>query len=185
MIPRLKAIPPSMDSTGSPISSTNGARDRSESSLIFETAEHTFGGIRNRALPECDIQEVRNLKAFIAYDAMTHPDHPLSTGKGGVELYLGTTSHISTLCHHATLLTKFSERSLGTLPNGEKRLMFSSAQIEYIQYWLHAMKLTREPIALPSTEYLIQAKDLQHVSSVVYKDGQEFKKAQKVRAKSH
>ena len=63
--------------------------------------------------------------------------------------------------------------------------MFSSAQIEYIQYWLHAVKLTREPIALPSTEYLIQKSDLQHVSSVVYKDGQEFKKAQKVRAKSH
>jgi len=63
--------------------------------------------------------------------------------------------------------------------------MFSSAQIEYIQYWLHAMKLTKEPIALPSSEYLIQMSDLQHVSSVVYKSGQEFKKAQKVRPKSH
>jgi len=63
--------------------------------------------------------------------------------------------------------------------------MFSSAQIEYIQYWLHAMKLTREPIALPSSEFLIQMSDLQHVSSVVYKNGQEFKKAQKVRSKSH
>ena len=61
--------------------------------------------------------------------------------------------------------------------------MFSSAQIEYIQYWLHALKFTREPIALPSAEYLIQTSDLQHVSSVVYKNGQEFKKAQKVRAK--
>lgn len=58
--------------------------------------------------------------------------------------------------------------------------MFSSAQIEYIQYWLHAMKLTREPIALPSSEYLIQMSDLQHVSPVTYKNGQEFKKAQKV-----
>ena len=58
--------------------------------------------------------------------------------------------------------------------------MFSSAQIEYIQYWLYAMKLTREPIALPSAEYLIQDSDLQHVSPVIYKSGQEFKKAQKV-----
>lgn len=57
--------------------------------------------------------------------------------------------------------------------------MFSSAQIEYIQYWLHAMKLTKEPIGLPSSEYLIQTSDLQHVSAVVYKNGQEFKKAQK------
>lgn len=63
--------------------------------------------------------------------------------------------------------------------------MFSSAQIEYTQYWLYAMKLTREPIALPSSEYLIQMNDLQHVSSVIYKNGQEFKKAQKVRPKSH
>ncbi|KAF9652173.1 hypothetical protein BDM02DRAFT_3089827 [Thelephora ganbajun] len=115
----------------------------------------------SRALPDCDLQEVRSLKAFIAYDAIVHPDHPLSTTKGGVELYLGT------------------------LPNGEKRLMFSSAQIEYIQYWLHAMKLTREPIALPSSEWLIQASDLQHVSSVVYKNGQEFKKAQKTIEKNN
>jgi hypothetical protein len=58
--------------------------------------------------------------------------------------------------------------------------MFSSAQIEYIQYWLHATKLTREPIALPSSEFLILESDLQHVSPVIYKNGQEFKKAQKV-----
>jgi len=63
--------------------------------------------------------------------------------------------------------------------------MFSSAQIEYIQYWLHAMKLTKEPIGLPSAEYLIQASELQHVTSVVYKNGQEFKKAQKVSAYGH
>jgi hypothetical protein len=42
-------------------------------------------------LPECDLQEVRSLKAFIAYDAIVHPDHPLAAGKGGVELYIGTT----------------------------------------------------------------------------------------------
>jgi hypothetical protein len=60
--------------------------------------------------------------------------------------------------------------------------MFSSAQIEYIQYWLYAMQLTREPIAIPSSECLILESDLQHVSPVVYKNGQEFKKAQKVRS---
>jgi len=136
-------------------------------------------------LPECDLQEVRSLKAFIAYDSIASPDHPLSVGKGGAELYLGTTfphSHFPSIRH---TVNRVPERFLGTLPNGEKRLMFSSAQIEYIQYWLHAMKLTREPIALPSAEYLIQASELQHVSSVVYKNGQEFKKAQKVDAKSH
>ena len=58
--------------------------------------------------------------------------------------------------------------------------MFSTAQIEYIQYWLYTMQLTREPIPMPSSDCLIQESDLQHVSSVVYKNGQEFKKAQKV-----
>ena len=47
---------------------------------------------RSRALPECDLQEVRSLKAFIAYDSIASPDHPLSVGKGGAELYLGATS---------------------------------------------------------------------------------------------
>jgi len=55
--------------------------------------------IRSRALSECDLQEVRSLKAFIAYDAIVHPDHPLSTGKGGVELYLGTSRPPSLVCH--------------------------------------------------------------------------------------
>ena len=58
--------------------------------------------------------------------------------------------------------------------------MFSSAQIEYIQYWLYTMKLTREPIPIPSPEVLILESDLQHISPAVYKNGQEFKKAQKV-----
>lgn len=63
--------------------------------------------------------------------------------------------------------------------------MFSSAQMEYIQYWLYAMKLTKEPIALPSSECIIEEKDLQHISSVIYKNGQEFKKAQKVHSLDH
>jgi len=62
---------------------------------------------RSRALPDCDLQEVRTLKAFIAYDAIVDPDHPLSTGKGGIELYLGTTSSVYACTHslaYATLL---------------------------------------------------------------------------------
>jgi len=115
----------------------------------------------SRALPECNLHEVRTLKAFIAYDAIVDPEHPLAAENGGLKVYLGT------------------------LPNGEKRLMFSSAQIEYIQYWLYAMKLTREPIGIPASENLIEESDLQHVSSVVYKNGQEFKKAQKMVEKNN
>jgi len=59
--------------------------------LALEPTELIVWAIsRARALPECDLQEVRFLKAFIAYDSIASPDHPLSVGKGGAELYLGT-----------------------------------------------------------------------------------------------
>jgi len=60
--------------------------------IVWLTSEATERIVyRSRALPECDLQEVRSLKAFIAYDSIASPDHPLSVGKGGAELYLGTT----------------------------------------------------------------------------------------------
>lgn len=61
------------------------------------------------------------------------------------------------------------------------RLLFSSAQIEYIRYWLHAMQLTKEPIPLPSSEYLIQNNDLKQCSPNVYTDAHVLKLAIKVR----
>lgn len=47
--------------------------------------------IRSRALPDCNLQEVRSLKAFIAYDAIVDPEHPLAIDDGGMKAYLGTT----------------------------------------------------------------------------------------------
>lgn len=73
------------------MSSTNGTRDFNRD-LPSSWLNTSAINVRSRALPDCDLQEVRTLKAFIAYDAIVHPDHPLSTDKGGVELYLGTTS---------------------------------------------------------------------------------------------
>ena len=68
--------------------------------LTFETTKQTFWVVsRSRALPECDLQEVRSLKAFIAYDSIASPDHPLSVGKGGAELYLGATSPLFEMRH--------------------------------------------------------------------------------------
>ena len=51
-------------------------------------------------MPECDLQEVRSLKAFIAYDSIASPDHPLSVGKGGAELYLGTNPSLICILLH-------------------------------------------------------------------------------------
>ena len=61
------------------------------------------------------------------------------------------------------------------------RLLLSSAQVEYIVYYLHAMGLTRAPIPLPSSEYLIREADLRNCSPDVYRDAEVLKRSIKVR----
>ncbi|KAI6034344.1 hypothetical protein BKA83DRAFT_4188596 [Pisolithus microcarpus] len=86
------------------------------------------------------------LKALLAQDAFVHPDHPLhKEGVEGAELYLGT------------------------LQNFESRLLLSSAQVEYMRYWLHAMQLTKHPIPLPYSDCLLTESNLRHVSPVHFK----------------
>ncbi len=65
------------------------------------------------------------------------------------------------------------------------RLLFSSAQLEYLRYYMHTMGLTKEPIPLPSSEYLIQQKDLVHCSPDVYNEASVLKRAIKVRQGRH
>ncbi|KAI9508951.1 hypothetical protein F5148DRAFT_1191684 [Russula earlei] len=97
------------------------------------------------------------VKAILAHDAIVHPDHPLRiAGKPGIEL------------------------SIGTLENGEARLLFSSAQVEYIRYWLHAMGLTKELIPLPYSDCLLTSSRLQNHSPVIYKTGSELRSALKM-----
>ncbi|RPD67192.1 hypothetical protein L226DRAFT_529578 [Lentinus tigrinus ALCF2SS1-7] len=106
----------------------------------------------HQALPNQD--DVSPLKALLAYNALVHPDHPLrKPGVSGIELHLGT------------------------FENGEMRLLFSSAQIEYMRYYLHTIRLTKEAIPLPSSEYLIQPKDLVNISPDVYNDATVLKRA--------
>ncbi|KAI0771598.1 hypothetical protein BD413DRAFT_613103 [Trametes elegans] len=103
-------------------------------------------------------EDVSPLKALLAYTSLVHADHPLrKQGVNGIELYLGT------------------------FENGEMRLLFSSAQVEYMRYWLHAAGLTAQPIPLPSGECLIQTGELLSVSPDVYSDAAVLKKAIKVR----
>ncbi|TBU32800.1 hypothetical protein BD311DRAFT_749753 [Dichomitus squalens] len=106
----------------------------------------------HQALPKQE--DVGPLKALIAYSALVHPDHPLrKPGVNGIELYLGT------------------------FESNEMRLLFSSAQIEYMRYWLHACGLTRDPIPIPSSEYLIKPGDLRNCSPDVYSDAAVLKRA--------
>jgi hypothetical protein len=68
----------------------------------------------------------------------------------------------------------------GTLENSEARLLFSSAQVEYIRYWLHAMGFTKELIPLPYSDCLLTSSRLQNHSPVVYKTGTDLRNALKV-----
>lgn len=69
---------------------------------------------------------------------------------------------------------------LGILQNGESRLMFSSKQIDYICYWLYAMKIIDKRVALPFSNCLLLRSDLKTISPVYYKTGGDLKIALKV-----
>ncbi|KLO10176.1 hypothetical protein SCHPADRAFT_795168, partial [Schizopora paradoxa] len=96
------------------------------------------------------------LKAFVSYKAMSDPGHPLRN-------------------QEAQTLELF----MGTLNSGQARLLFSSGQVEYIRYWLHAMGLTKEPLPLPSSDYLLSTSDLRDVSKAIYKTEKDIKDALK------
>jgi hypothetical protein len=97
------------------------------------------------------------VKAILSHDALVHPDHPLRLeGKQGIEL------------------------SIGTLENGEARLLFSSAQVEYIRYWLHTMGFTKELIPLPYSDCLLTSSRLQNHAPVIFKTGGDLRNSLKV-----
>lgn len=68
----------------------------------------------------------------------------------------------------------------GTLNNGEARLLYSMAQIEYIRLWLVKTGLTKDLIPLPYKACMLTASNLQNHAPVVYKTAAELKKAIKV-----
>lgn len=71
---------------------------------------------------------------------------------------------------------------VGTFSTGEARLLFSSAQVDYLRYWLHAMKLTKAIIPLPYSDCLLTESNLSTVSPVTYPDGGSLRQAIKVSA---
>ncbi|KAL0949458.1 hypothetical protein HGRIS_009512 [Hohenbuehelia grisea] len=98
--------------------------------------------------------DVSPLKAFLAHDSITHPEHPLcKEGSKRVEFYIGT------------------------LSNGDMRLMMSSAQIDYARYWLHAMGYTKKIIPLPYSDCLVTQSELRFISTITFAAGYELKKA--------
>ncbi|KAJ7129568.1 hypothetical protein C8R44DRAFT_777095 [Mycena epipterygia] len=103
------------------------------------------GYYRPDVLPACDKDP---LKGILAHDSLVHPENPLhKDGEEGITMFLGT------------------------FPDGQSRLLFSSAQVDYVRYWLHAMKLTKDIIPLPYSECLLTQSEFSTVSHVVYQDG--------------
>ncbi|KAJ7146133.1 hypothetical protein C8R44DRAFT_8205 [Mycena epipterygia] len=97
-------------------------------------------------LPHCSRPEVLPgrfsdpLKAVLNDEALVHPENPLHNGVEGITLFRGT------------------------VLDGEQKLLFSSAQVDYLRYWLHAMNLTNEIIPLPHSERLLLESEFSQVS---------------------
>ncbi|KAH7105620.1 hypothetical protein BKA62DRAFT_813534 [Auriculariales sp. MPI-PUGE-AT-0066] len=109
-----------------------------------------------------DPAEQSALKAFLAPDCLTSPQNPLyDHSEGGFTL------------HH------------GTRKDGEARLLYSLKQIEYIRYWLHQMGLTKKPLSLPNSTYLLTHDDFDSIPTHTYKTSKELKDAQKTLQKNN
>ncbi|KAF8192682.1 hypothetical protein K438DRAFT_1829496 [Mycena galopus ATCC 62051] len=100
-----------------------------------------------KALPlDCDRD---SLFAVLSPDAVVRPESPLRIHKGpenkdGIHTFLGT------------------------FRDGKSLYLFSSAQIDHLRYWLHALKLTSQVIPPPSSEHLFTQAELSTVSPVVH-----------------
>ncbi|KAJ7748466.1 hypothetical protein DFH07DRAFT_747279 [Mycena maculata] len=94
--------------------------------------------------------ETRRLGA----DALIHPQNPIHVeGVDGIYTFLG-------MFH-----------------NGESRYFFSSAQIDYIRYWLNAMNLTSDIIPLPHSDCFVPKEELSTVAPAVHPDKKTLRKA--------
>src|SRR5260370_12456142 len=89
---------------------------------------------------------------------------------------LVSSPYLTVSCYSTTNHTFLS----GTLEDGEARLMFSSAHVEYVRYWLHAIGLTKELIPLPYSDCLLTPSRLQNHSPVIYNTGAELRNPLKV-----
>ncbi|KAF8917973.1 hypothetical protein CPB85DRAFT_1374067 [Mucidula mucida] len=108
-----------------------------------------FGLRRNLSINPEDGPKV---KSVLAHDALVDSCHPLHPDK---------------------------PRLTGILPNGQSRLLFSSKQVDYLRYWLHAMQITKTRVPLPYSNCLLLSSELKAVSPVYFKTGGELRMAHK------
>lgn len=85
------------------------------------------------------------------------------------------------VCFNLHLHTPYlNDAPQGTFESGETRLLFSSAQVDYVRYWLHAMNLTKTLLPMPYSDCLILPSELKHITTHAYPDGGSLRSAVKV-----
>ncbi|KAL7417308.1 hypothetical protein BDY24DRAFT_377438 [Mrakia frigida] len=95
-------------------------------------------------LPDDQLQPLR---AFLNAEALTDVDCPLRLpGADGLELFIGE------------------------WPNGHKRFLLSSKQLEFIRYYLYQSGMVDVLISLPSFAYLIHADEMKAVEPIILRD---------------
>ncbi|KAJ7179046.1 hypothetical protein C8R46DRAFT_622618 [Mycena filopes] len=87
------------------------------------------------------------LQKILSYDAVLHPRHPFAAENPhkGIRAYIGT------------------------FHDGQARVLFSSAQVEYLRFWMHAMKLTEDRlIPLPYSDCMFLKESVAVASPTVF-----------------
>lgn len=90
--------------------------------------------------------QINAVKTLVSVDALADPSHPLRI-QGSLELFIGKFAPFG-VKHRTDLL------STGIYPGGKPRLLMSLRQLEYIQYYIKAMKLIQ-----PSPEAIQRYRD--------------------------
>ncbi|KAF8195796.1 hypothetical protein K438DRAFT_1968295 [Mycena galopus ATCC 62051] len=86
------------------------------------------------------------LQKILNRDALLHPRHPLAASDG----------------------TKGIQAYIGTFHDGQSRLLFSSAQVDYLRYWMHVMQLTENLIPLPYSDCMFLKSSLATAAPTVF-----------------
>ncbi|KAK7048085.1 putative nucleolar protein C2C4.08 [Favolaschia claudopus] len=106
--------------------------------------------------------EQKALQSVLAHEALVEPDSPLHIdGVNGLSLFLG-------MCH-----------------DGHQHLLFSSAQVDCVRFWLHAARLTANIIPPPNPEHQMTATEFFTLSAVTCPDVDSVRLALKQTSKNN
>ncbi|KAJ7068363.1 hypothetical protein C8F01DRAFT_1117894 [Mycena amicta] len=89
------------------------------------------------------------LQKVLERDSFLHPRHPLASqeeGKSGIQAHIGT------------------------FHDGQARLLFSSAQCDYLRHWMVQMQLTKKLIPFPYSDCMFLDSDIASLVPIVFEN---------------